>query len=361
MLACMQRMVLLLLLLAAPAHAADAKLAAKLDAIGNDVIAKKLVPGLAIGVMRGGQIVYAKGFGAADLENGVRVTAESVFPVASVTKTFTAGAILQLVEQGKVSLDDDIGKYLPALPLRGKGVTIRRLLDHTAGVPNITSVPAYWTQAGGAIEPLELTKFFRDLPLDFEPGTKYAYSNSGYILLGLVIEQASGMPYPDYLRTHFFTPLGLTRTSYCGGPALVPGRVRGYAAEAGRFLNAPHIDMSQGYAAGGVCSTAGDLLRWQQALHHGKVFGDELHRAMIAAAPGRSYGLGMGLGTHDSHRMLFHFGGIWGFAAAMVTYPDDDVAIAVLANSGSDAAGDVETRVEQAVLSTLLSPAPRNR
>ena len=341
----------LLLLLAAPLHAADPKLAAKLDAIGRDVIAGKLAPGLTIGVMRGGQTVYAKGFGMADLENGVRVTADSVFPIASVTKTFTAAAILQLVEHGKVSLDDDAGKYLPDLPLRGKGVTVRRLLDHTAGIPNITSVPAYWTQSGAAIEPAELTKFFRDLPLDFEPGTSYAYSNSGYILLGLVIEKAGGMPYPDYLRTHLFTPLGLTHTSYCGGPALVTGRVRGYAKEADRFLNARHIDMSQGYGAGGVCSTAGDLLRWQDALHHGKVFRDELHRAMIATAPGRSYGLGIGVRTLDSHRALLHYGGIFGFAAAMVTYPDDGLAIVVLANSGGDTPDEVETRVRKAVLS----------
>jgi D-alanyl-D-alanine carboxypeptidase len=324
--------------------------ASKLDVIGREIVATKAAPGIAIGVLRGGRVVDAKGFGVADLENAVPLTAQSVFPIASVTKTFTAAAVLQLVASGKVALDDDIGKYLPDLPLRGKGVTVRRLLDHTAGVPNLTANRAYWAQAANAIEPAELTKFFRDEPLDFEPGTRYAYSNSGYILLGLLIEKASGTSYPDYLRTHFFTPLGLTHTSYCGGSALVAGRVRGYVTEHGQFTNAPHIDMSQGYAAGGVCSTVGDLLRWQQALHRGEVLASEMHRAMIAAAAGRSYALGIGVGTHGAHRALFHYGGIFGFDAAIVTYPDDDVAIAVLVNSSDDVVGDVETRVARVVL-----------
>ncbi|HWS72689.1 MAG TPA: serine hydrolase domain-containing protein, partial [Thermoanaerobaculia bacterium] len=249
---------LLLLVLgsAVVAHAAAIP-AAKLDAIGSEVVATKGAPGVAIGVLRGGHVVYAKGFGVADLENNVPLRAGSVFPIASVTKTFTAAAVLQLVADGKVALDDDIGKYLPDLPLRGKGVTVRRLLDHTAGVHNLTTNRAYWAQAANPIEPAELAKFFRDEPLDFEPGSRYAYSNSGYILLGLLIEKASGMSYPDYLRTHFFTPLGLTHTSYCGGPSLVAARVRGYVSEGGHFANAPHVDMSQGYAAGGVCSTVG--------------------------------------------------------------------------------------------------------
>src|ERR1700730_10306998 len=193
----MRRAAALMLLTAAQLLAAEDTLSTRIDAIGRAVIAHGDVPGLVIGVMRGNDVIFARAYGLADLENDIPVRADTVFPVASVTKTFTAAAILQLVESGGLSLDDDIVKFLPDFPQRGKGVTVRRLLNHTAGIRNITGNPAYWAQAGTRIDPMSLVNFFRDAPLDFEPGTKFAYSNSGYILLGLIVDRASHMPYPE--------------------------------------------------------------------------------------------------------------------------------------------------------------------
>jgi len=346
---------LLLLPLSGAAAATDPAVAA-LDAMARDAIARKLAPAVALGVARQGKIVFARVYGTADLENGVAAKPESVFPIASVSKTFTSAAVLQLVQSGAIGLDDDIGKYLPDFPQRGKGVTVRRLLDHTAGVHNITSVASYWPQVGRQIEPAELAAFFRDLPLDFEPGTSYAYSNSGYILLGQIIEKASGLPYPEYLRTRLFTPLGMSRTSYCGGGALVPNRVRGYVPEGDGFVNARAVDMSQGYAAGGVCSTLGDLLTWQAALHGGKVL-DAARYALLVTPHGTSpHGLGVANGVHGEHPVLFHYGSIDGFEAAAAEYPQDGLSIVVLANASGDAATELETRAAKAILQ-IADPA----
>src|SRR3954454_14201315 len=263
------RRISLLLLLLAPAAFAAGPLSDRVDAIGRKAIADHRAPGLAIGVMRDGKIIFAKSYGLADIENHVPVTVHSAFAIASVTKNMTAAAILQLASRGVLSLDDDIGKFLPDFPHRGEGVTIRRLLDNTAGIHSFTSVPAYWAQVGEPIEPAKLIAFFRDAPLDFAPGSSYSYSNSGYVLLGAVIEKATGMPYGEYLRSHVLKDLH--DSSYCGTSAIVPRRVRGYTTSGGRFVNARHVDMSQGYAAGGVCSSVRDLLRLQEALHHGKL------------------------------------------------------------------------------------------
>lgn len=344
-------LVIVLCAWAAVAGAADASHGDAIDAIARDAISRKAVPGLAIGVMHQGKVVFARGYGLADLEHDISVRADSVFPIASVTKNFTAAAILQLADRGLLSLDDDIGKFHPDFPHRGRGVTVRRLLDHTAGVHSMTSMPAYWAQIGEAIEPAKLIAIFRDAPLDFEPGSRYAYSNSGYVLLGAIVEKVSGMSYGEYLRTRLFAPLGLTQTRYCGTAALVPRRVRGYAkTEGGAFVNARHVDMSQGYAAGGVCSTVSDLLQWQHALHHGRVLEPKTYAAMIAPGEGRTYGLGIGTASLDEHRTLFHAGGIHGFDAMAAAYPADDLQIVVLANAGGDTAAEVAEKVARLML-----------
>jgi D-alanyl-D-alanine carboxypeptidase len=341
---------LTLLLVATSPVAADDSLVAHIDAIGREAISRHAAPGVTIGVWRDGKVLIDRGYGVADLENAIPARAESVFSIASVTKNFTAAAILQLVDHGNVSLDDDIGKFIPDYPHRNKGVTLRRLLNHTAGIHNVTAIPAYWTQIGEPIEPTKLIALFRDAPLDFEPGSSYAYSNSGYILLGAVIEKAGAMPYPDYLRSHFFVPLGLAHTSYCGTEDLVAGRAHGYARDKDRWVNARHVDMSQGYAAGGICSTTGDLLRWQLALSHGQVLARNTYEEMIAPASGRSYGLGIGEGSNSGHRILFHGGGIQGFDAMIADYPDDGVAIVVLANAAGELTSDIEGRIARLVL-----------
>jgi len=326
----------------------------RIDAIGRDAIAHHQAPGLVIGVMHHGKIVFARGYGLADVENRVPVTTHSAFAIASVTKTLTAIAVLQLADRGALSIDDDIGKFLPDFPHPGIGVTIRRLLDHTAGIHNITAVSSYWEQIGEPIEPARLITFFRDAPLDFPPGRSYAYSNSGYILLGAVIERVSGVSYAEYLRQHLAE--GMQDTAYCGGNAIVPRRVRGYSKSGSAFVNARHVDMSQGYSAGGVCSSVRDLLRLQERLHHGKLLEKSTYARMIYPTPGRSYALGIGVGTNHGHRVLYHAGGISGFDAMVTHYPDDDLSIVVLANADGELSGEIEYQIARAVLG-IESPA----
>jgi D-alanyl-D-alanine carboxypeptidase len=325
-----------------------AALSSRIDAIAREALAKHEAPGIAVGVMQHGEVVIARGYGLADVENNVAVTADSAFPIASVTKNMTAVAILRLAEQGKLSLDDDICKTVPSFAHCGEGVTIRRLLDNTAGVHSFTAVPAYWSQIGNPIAPAKLLEFFRDAPLDFPPGSSYSYSNSGYVLLGLAIEKTAGIPYGDYLRSVW--PKSMNHTTYCGGNAIVPSRVRGYSREGDHFVNARFVDMSQGYAAGGVCSSVHDLLEWQNALHHGKLLSDKSYRDMTTAREHASYALGIGAGLNDRHRVLYHAGGINGFDAMVTHYPDDDVSIVVLANSGGELAGETEWRIATAIL-----------
>jgi CubicO group peptidase (beta-lactamase class C family) len=360
----LRRLLALFLILFGPAAFAAGPIE-RIDAIGFDAIAHHRAPGLAIGVMRHGRIIFAKGYGLADVGKGVPVTPASAFAIASVTKTLTAVAILQLAERRALSLDDDIGTFLPDFPHRNEGVTIRRLLDHTAGIHDLTSIPAYWAQIGKPIEPAKLIAFFRDAPLDFPPGTSYSYSNSGYILLGAVIEKASGLSYADYLRSHVLTEL--SDSTYCGGAAIVPRRVRGYTKSGGGFVNARPVDMSQGYAAGGVCSSLRDLLRLQDRLHHGKLLAKSTYARMIDAAPAHSYALGIGVGSSNGHRVLYHAGGISGFDAMVTHYPDDDVSIVVLANADGELSGEIEHRVARIVLgipppgAVPLTPQERQR
>jgi len=342
-----RRVSLLLILLIGPVAFAAGPID-RIDAIGRDAIAHHNTPGLAIGVMRHGEIVFAEGYGLADLENNIPVTAHSSFPIASVTKNITAAAILQLASTGALSLDDDIGAFLPDFPHRNEGVTIRRLLDNTAGIHSFTAIPAYWAQVGEPIEPSKLIAFFLAAPLDFPPGTAYSYSNSGYVLLGAVIEKVSGISYSEYLRAHLFA--GLHDTAYCGNDAIVPRRVRGYTKSGAQFVNARHVDMSQGFAAGGVCSSVHDLLRWDDMLHRGTLLPKTSYAEMVTPAAGHSYALGIGVGSNGSHRVLYHAGGISGFDAMVTHYPDDDVSIVVLSNSDGELAGEIESRVARIVL-----------
>jgi CubicO group peptidase (beta-lactamase class C family) len=224
--------------------------------------------GISFVVTKGGEVVASGAYGFADLENRVPATVGTVYAIGSVTKTFTAAAVLALVDDGRLSLDDPLGKYVPAFPEPGRGATVRQLLNHTSGIRSVTSLgPRYWAQAGREIEPPDLVALFAGEPPDFPPGTAYRYSNSGYVLLGLVVEKASGMPWGAFVTKRLLVPLGLTGTRDGQGPALVPGRARGTSrVKGGGFENAWNVSLTQGYAAGALLSTAGDVASWIRRL-----------------------------------------------------------------------------------------------
>jgi len=332
----------------------DDALIAKIDALAAEALANPGAAGLSVAVARGDMAILSKGYGTADLEHGVLANDATVFRIASVTKQFTAAAIMRLTEQGKLSLDDDFTKYIP-YPTHGKTVTIRHLLTHTSGIKNYTDVPGFFeTGTARDLTPEQILDPVRDLPFDFEPGTKWAYSNTGYILLGMIIEKVSGVPYAKHMQDEFFTPLHLTHTRYDVGSDVIPGRARGYGVINGEPANASYLSMTIPYAAGGLVSTAGDLVQWQLALIGGRVVSPESYAEMTTPArlsdgSGSRYGFGLFMSDVDGHPSFMHEGGIPGFNSILVYFTQEQLSIAVISNSPAVSAGQLAAEIARAV------------
>ena len=313
--------------------------------------------GISFVVTKGGQVIASGACGFADLENRVPAATGTVYAIGSLTKSFTAAAVLALADDGRLSLDDPLGKFVPSFPEPGRSATLRQLLNHTAGIRSMTSLgPRYWAQAGREIEPRDLVAIFANEPSDFPPGTAYRYSNSGYVLLGLVVEKAAGMPWGAFVAQRLLVPLGLGTTRDGQTSDLVPGRARGYSRKkGGGFENAWYVSLTQGYAAGALLSTGGDIAAWIRRLAVQPPLTPASARAMTTPAtlPGGkvlSYGYGLGIDTFAGRRRLFHGGGLPGFDAWAAFFPDDDLAVAVLCNTD----GDVAMEVADAMAGLLL-------
>lgn len=296
-------------------------------------------PGAAVLVVQGGKPVLRKGYGLAEVELGVPIRPDMVFRVGSVTKEFTSACILMLAEQGKLRLDDDIAKYLPDYPAGGRKITIEQLLTHTSGIHSYTDMPSWsarmredWTLA-------QLVDFFDNEPFDFEPGAKWHYDNSGYVLLGSILEKVTGKKYADVVTEMIFRPLGMKDTRYGDDAPIVPGRVAGYVKTPSGIANAPFLSMTQPFSAGAIVSTADDLARWQAALDAGKILTPESRRKMwtprvLPDGTTTHYGYGWDMWTYEGHPVVEHGGGINGFQTANMRLPDDHLYVAVLSNCG---------------------------
>lgn len=326
---------------AAPAPAAEpsaAGLAARLDALFAAAYPADQ-PGAAVLVQRGDEVLLRRGYGMADLEMGVAIDPTMVFRLGSVTKQFTAAAVLRLAGEGKLALADPIGRHLPGYPEAQAGVTIEQLLTHTGGIPSYSSFPEFWLTKSLDHTVDEMIATWRDRPLDFAPGTRWTYSNSGYFLLGALIEKVSGKSYEAYVEEEVMAPLGLARTGYDRSEEVLPGRVEGYAgnAETG-YRNADYLSMTGPYAAGALYSNVDDLARWAQALAAGRVTTPADRDRMATAArlaDGRStgYGLGVAILDYQGDRIVHHGGGINGFSTYLGTVPSERIVVAVLSNN----------------------------
>lgn len=310
----------------------------QIDAIAAEQLAQPGAVGLSIAVAQRGKILVSKGYGAADLEFDVPADDQTMFRIGSVTKQFTAALVMRLVEQKKLSLEDDLSKYVPEFPLEGRKVTIEQLLQHTSGIKSYTEINAAWQK----LWPLELTHaeilaLTKDAPFDFEPGSDWRYSNTGYYLLGMVIEKVSGKSYAEQLQTELCTPLGLSRTRYDSNRDLIKNRAQGYALDGEQLVNDQMFGMSQPGAAGGILSTAGELVRWQMALSSGKVVKPESFKRMCTPTVlpnGRDthYGFGLKMGEWNGKPRVEHGGGIFGFNSMLYWLPGDDLHVAVISN-----------------------------
>lgn len=362
---------------------ADSRLAAAVDAVAAKALADKASAGFAIAVVENGRVRLARGYGFADLETRTPVTERTVFRIGSITKEFTAAAILLLAEQGRLSLDDPLAKYLPTFPRAGE-VTLRQLLNHTSGLHNYTELANF----GPATMPRDLSEDAMvaviagaDPLYDFEPGTKWYYSNSAFYLLGVVIEKASGRSYADYLQSNILGPLGLTQTKLDDLAEIVPNRAQGYEKAAGSptgFANTGHISMSVAAAAGAMRSTVGDLARWHEALLGGRLLKPaslalmtapgrlkDGRLASAARAPGDSdppsdYGFGIATSRRFGQRSIGHGGSINGFNAALQTFLDARTTVVLLTNT-SGASAKLFPALVGAVLPSATSAAKPKR
>jgi CubicO group peptidase (beta-lactamase class C family) len=290
-------------------------------------------------VAKDGKPVFRKAYGLANREWNVANTPETKFRLGSLTKAFTAAAILQLQEQGKLSVDDPISKHYPAAPEAWKAVTLKHLLTHTSGIPSYTGLPTFFAKESRTDRtPDEIVQLTASMPLEFEPGTKYAYDNTGYVLLGYVIERVSGERYADYVERHIFQPLGMKNSGYDSTEKITPLRAAGYDSTPTGLINARFLSMSLPYAAGSLYSTVDDMLIWDQALRSDKVLKEASRKAMFSDY-GNAYGFGWGLDKRFDHARISHGGGINGFVTKFDRYPDDNLTVVVLSNVSNGPSG----------------------
>ncbi len=283
-------------------------------------------------VAKGGEPLLRRGFGLADREWNVPHEPTGKFRLGSLTKQFTATAILQLMERGRLALDDEIARHFPEAPTAWRGVTLLHLLTHTSGIASYTSIPGFFQQMAHIDRtPREIIALTEAEPLEFAPGTTFKYCNGGYVILGHVIERLSGLIYEDYVSRNILLPLGLAGTGYEHVAAIIPERTTGYRTRNGRIENAAYLAMSLPYAAGSIYSTADDLLVWQRALAAAKPISAASVDLMFRDH-GHGYGFGWGIQRQFSRRQFVHAGGINGFSVVLSHYPDADLTIILLAN-----------------------------
>jgi len=291
-------------------------------------------------VARGGQVVFSKGYGSADLEWDVPNSSTTKFRLGSITKQFTAASILLLEERGKLSVNDPVKKHLPDAPAAWDKITIFHVLTHTSGIPSFTGFPDYAKLEPFATTPEQLVARFRDKPLDFAPGEKWSYSNSGYVLLGYLVEKISGGSYEKFVRDNIFTPLGMKDSGYDSNSAVILHRASGYVYGKNGYENAAFVHMSIPHGAGALYSTTEDLLKWEQGLFGGKLLQAASLEKMTTPFK-NNYAFGLGVETAGGRKVIQHGGGIEGFNTQLAYYPDDKLTVVVLGNVNGMAPGEI--------------------
>lgn len=298
----------------------------------------QLAPGVSILVAKDGKILYKKAFGYADLEKKVLVTPETKFRIGSITKQFTASAILKLQEEGKLQVTDKLSKYFPDFP-RGGEVTIHHLLTHTSGIHSFTGKEDFLKRVLTPVTNEEELAYFKNDPYDFNPGDNYLYNNSGYFLLGYIIEKVTGKSYGQYLKDTFFDPLGMTNTGVHASTLTLTNEAKGYGKE-GSYVRALNWDMSWAGGAGALYSTVEDLYRWNEAVFNGKVLNEKSLKAAFTPVvlnngqkpAGTNYGYGWGFAEYRGQETIEHGGGLHGFLSQLARYPKENMTVAILTN-----------------------------
>jgi D-alanyl-D-alanine carboxypeptidase len=314
------------------APALDAHTRARVDALVQSTMAHQHLPGLSLAIARGGTRIYERGYGYRDLARRIPADVGTVYNIASCTKQFTASAIMLLQQEGKLKLDDRLSRYLPEFRY-GRGITLRELLTHTSGLPDYADLNDLPHRATAR----QFVDLVRDAPLDFPPGTQFEYSNTNFVILGMIVEQVSGMSYSNFLSRRIFGPLGMNATTTRVVPESQSDGAIGYTYD-GKVVPAPQTPDDLGYGDGTVNTSVDDLVTWDAALDGGDVVSAASWRAMTSLplhsdyGPRGGYGFGLDLSTLYGHREVWHEGFNIGFASVNATFPDDKLEIVALSN-----------------------------
>jgi D-alanyl-D-alanine carboxypeptidase len=329
-----------------------------IDEYIQSAMRKHHIPGISLAIVRRGQVVLAKGYGQANVELAVPATVDTVYQLASVTKTFTATAIMLLVEEGKLELDDKVTKHLSDLPKAWDAVTVRHLLNHTSGIKSYTSVKDFFKTIRKDYSHREILGLVAKEPLEFAPGEKWNYNNSGFFLLGMLVEKVTGKTYGEFLDERILRPLRMTHTRINDLHAVIPNRAQGYTWNGKELRNGEYTSPSQPFSAGMLVSSVSDMLKWDTALDSETLLTNPILERMWTPTPLKKgepagYGFGWQIDKVNGHRRVSHGGGIPGFSTEISRFVDDKLTVIVLANSDQGNAGSLAQGIARRIEPTL--------
>jgi D-alanyl-D-alanine carboxypeptidase len=348
----------------APVASARPALVARLDSIATDFLTASPAAGMTIAVVSRGDTLLLAGYGERDRERHLAAEVNTVYRIASITKQFTAAAVMRLVERGTVKLEDPITTYLPQYP-QWSSVTVRQLLGHTSGIKSYTSVPEWRSRWADDLTPAQLVAFVEKSAFDFPPGSNWQYNNTGYMLLGMLLETVTKQPYATLVAREFFTPLGMRSARYCPSRPTGTAYAVGYDEEAGKYRPTEYLSMTHPYAAGGLCMSVPDYLRWQSALYRGRIVGARSLAMMagpetltVGARRGTTtgYGMGLGRGNVGTHPTIQHGGAINGFSTQQYWFPKDSLSIVAFINTSGAEQNWLVENLASAVLGMPVRP-----
>jgi len=318
-------------------------------------------PGATVLVAKGGKVIYRGAFGNANLELDIPMKPENVFEIGSITKQFTSMSILMLMEQGKLSLQDEITKYLPDYPTHGKTITIHHLLNHTSGIKSYTGMANFRSLVREDMSPTELIDVFKNEPMDFDPGEEYRYNNSAYIILGHIIEVLSEQSYADFIEENIFKKLGMKNSYYGSHSKIIKNRASGYQPSENGYNNAEYLSLTLPYAAGSIMSCVDDMLLWEQAVHNNTLISEtskQLAFTNYTLNNGEPiyYGYGYNVNEINGIPSIEHGGGIFGYESYGVYVPSEDLYALVLTNRNGQGPSDVTVEITAHALGKPFPP-----
>jgi CubicO group peptidase (beta-lactamase class C family) len=331
------------------------KMMPEIDVIMHELI-KANEPGAAVAVVQAGEVIHRQGYGLANVEWEIPIQPDTVFRLASLTKQFTATAIMLLQEQGKLTVDDLLTEFLPEYPTSGHEITVHHLLTHTSGIKSYTSIEGWFPhKIIHDMTPQAICDVFSQIPFDFKPSTQFLYNNSGYHLLGMIIEKVSGVSYEQFIQENIFRPLGMQHSYYMSNEPIIPKRASGYATAEQGFRNADYLSMTQPYAAGSLGSTIDDLVVWDRAVREHRLVSAATQTLMftpvkLTTGKTENYGYGWGLGDYRGQPFVHHGGGINGFSTFIAQFQQAPLSIIMLTNRAGFDVGNCGLRMARLVL-----------